>query len=81
MSGINVDNVDTFARSIALVRPRPEQVLSLVRDAVVLINKVVNSQTELFQIIRALHTSRRLNRRQEQSNENTDNRDNDQKFY
>ena len=54
------------------------------REAVVNIVEILRGQTELLQLVRALHTTsrfaNRLNGRKKQTNQDTDDRDNDQQF-
>ena len=59
-------------------------VVHLVRQAFVRVLEVLNRETELFQVVRALHASsrfaRRLDGRQEKPDQNADDRDDDEKF-
>jgi len=54
------------------------------REAAVNVVEVLRGQTDLFQLVRALHTTRRLagrlNGRKKKTDQNTDDRDNDQQF-
>ena len=57
---------------------------ALGRKMIIDVVEVVNSQTELFNVVRTLHTAgsltSRLNCRKEKPDQNTDDRDNDQQF-
>ena len=59
---IRVDHVDTRLRSVARKALDPEIVVSVVRNTIVMVDEIVDRQTKLLQIVRALHASRRLAR-------------------
>ena len=72
LARVRVDNVNTGRRTVARVTLNPIVVVPLVRNAVVMILEVVDRQTKLFEVVRALHATsglaRGLNRRKKKTN-------------